>query len=97
MKSLPATLGIPSQLDVLSSVLGGEERLVAIAKFRPLISGLAYNLGWMMTSPMPNEEYLVAVNIREACEAALVFIGSEPTWGALLSAASKSEEGVAER
>ena len=80
MKSLPATLGLPSRLDVLMEELRGANRGAVVENSVQVITGLVQYLGWLLTSPMPPEEYVVAATLSEACDAALNVLNSEPAW-----------------
>ncbi|MEY3202707.1 MAG: hypothetical protein RIR70_2257 [Pseudomonadota bacterium] len=41
---------------------------------------LLHHLQWLLTSPLPVDEYVVAVSLSEACEAALDILGSRSVW-----------------
>ena len=80
MRDLPATFGLPSQLDVLFDELRGPGADSTIESSTKAVRELLQYLRWLSTSPMPAEEYVVAVSLSEACEAALEVLDARSAW-----------------
>lgn len=63
-------------LDELRGVRGDQ----TVGSSRKSLHDLQTYLRWLLTSPMPPEEYVVAVSLSEACEAALSVLDSRSAW-----------------